>query len=111
MNGIAIYDPATGKEAAPFKRTPAPVPAVAFSPDSRHLVSAGASDPAIKVWDVAGQEPLFEIRHYSNPNASVAVSPDGRLIASPGRDQAAGDHTVKVWDVDWDAKRTQNSAR
>jgi WD40 repeat protein/serine/threonine protein kinase len=104
MNGIAIYDPATGKETAPFKRTQSPVPAVAFSPDSRRLVSAGASDPAIKVWDVSGQEPLFEIRHNSNPNASVAVSLDGGLIASPGRDQAAGDHTVKVWEVDWVAK-------
>jgi WD40 repeat protein/serine/threonine protein kinase len=103
-NGIALYDPATGKEVAPFKPTPAPVPAVAFSPDSRHLVSAGASDPAIKVWDQAGAKRLLEIRHYSNPNASVAFSPDGRRVASPGRDQAAAGPTVKVWDVDWDAK-------
>ena len=36
--------------------------------------------------------------------ASVAVSPDGRRIASPGRDGAAGDPSVKVWNVDWDAK-------
>jgi WD40 repeat protein/serine/threonine protein kinase len=98
-NGIALYDPATGKEVAPFKRTPAPVPAVAFTPDSRHVISAGASDPAIKAWGVAGEKRLFEIRHYSNPNASVAVSPDGRLIASPGRDQAAAGPTVKIWDA------------
>jgi eukaryotic-like serine/threonine-protein kinase len=98
-NGIAFYDPATGSQAHPFRPTPAPVPAVAFSPDSRHLVSAGASDPAIKVWDLAGQESPFEIRHYSNPNASVAVSPDGRLIASPGRDQAAAGPTIKIWDA------------
>jgi len=104
-SGIALYDPATGREAAPFKQTPAPVPAVAFSPDSRRLVSAGASDPAIKVWDVAEDKPLFELRHNSNPNSSVAVSPDGRRVASPGRDQAAGAPAVKVWDsVDWDAK-------
>jgi WD40 repeat protein len=98
-NGIALYNPATGKKAAPFKRTPAGVPAVAFSPDSKRLVSAGASDPAIKVWEVAGKRPLFEIRHYSNPNSSVAVSPKGKWIASPGRDQAAGDPTVKIWDA------------
>src|SRR5262249_47299330 len=38
------------------------------------------------------------------PNASVAVSHDGRRVASPGRDHAAGDHAAKVWDVDWEAK-------
>jgi WD40 repeat protein/serine/threonine protein kinase len=103
-NGIAIYDPTTGRPVHPFKRTPAPVPGLAFSLDSRRLISAGASDPAVKVWDVAGEKPSFEIRHYSNPNATVAVSPDGRRIASAGRDQAAGDSAVKVWDVDWDGK-------
>src|SRR5262249_34935763 len=68
------------------------------------LISAGASDPALKIWDLARDKHHFEIRHYSVPNGSVAVSPDGRRIASPARDQAAGDHTAKVWDVDWDAK-------
>jgi len=98
-NGIALYDPATRKEVSPFKRTPAPVPAVAFSADSRRLISAGASDKTIKIWDVAGEKPLVVIRNYSAPNASVAISPNGKLVASPGRD-----HAVKVWDVDCDAK-------
>jgi WD40 repeat protein/serine/threonine protein kinase len=98
--GIALHDPATGKAVAPFKRTPAPVPAVAFTHDSQRLISAGASDPAIKVWDVATEKPLFEVRHYSNPNASVAVSPDGKFIASPGRDQAAGEPDIKIWQAD-----------
>jgi WD40 repeat protein len=103
-NGIALYDPATRKEVAPFKRAPAPVPGVAFSPDSRRLISAGASDPTIKIWDVAGEKPLVVIRHNPNPNSSVAISPDGRLIAAPGRLEAAAGPTVKVWHVDWDAK-------
>jgi WD40 repeat protein/serine/threonine protein kinase len=103
-NGIALYDPATGEPVHPFKQTLAPVPALAFSPDSRHLISAGASDPAVKVWNMAGEKPIFEIKHKSNPNSSVAVSPDGRRLASAARDQAAGAHAVKIWDVDWDAK-------
>ena len=53
---------------------------------------------------MAAEKPSFEIRHDFNPNSSVAVSPDGRRIASPGRDQAAGEHTVKIWNMDWDAK-------
>jgi len=103
-NGIDLYDRATGRKVAPFKRTPAPVPALTFRPDSLRLISSGASDPAIKVWEVAGEQPPFEIRHNTNPNASVSVSPDGRRIASPGRDEAAGAPAVKVWNVNWDKK-------
>jgi WD40 repeat protein/serine/threonine protein kinase len=94
--GIAVYDPATGKEIAPFKRTPAGVPELAFGPDGR-LYSCGASDPTIKVWDVAGKEPILTIRYYCNPNSTVAVSPDGRLIASAGGDRNR--HVVKIWDA------------
>jgi WD40 repeat protein/serine/threonine protein kinase len=103
-NGIALYDPASGKPVHPFKTTPAPVPSLAFHPDRPLLISAGASDPAVKVWNVTAEKPSFEMRHDDNPNSNVAISPDGRRIASPTRDLAAGNHTVKVWNMDWDAK-------
>lgn len=103
-NGIALYNPTSGKPVYPFKATPAPVPSLAFHPDRPLLISAGASDPAIKVWALAADKPSFEMRHDDNPNSSVAVSPDGRRIASPTRDLAAGNHTVKIWSMDWDAK-------
>jgi WD40 repeat protein len=102
-NGIALYDPATGEQVAPFKPTPAPVPALAFSSDSRRLVSAGASDPAIKGWNVSENKPLLDIRYRPTPNSAVAISPDGRLIAAPGAFQSADGPTVKVREVDWDA--------
>jgi WD40 repeat protein len=92
--GISIYDTATRKEVYPFKRTKAAVPGLAFSSDSRRLVSAGASDPAVKVWDLAGKEPM-EIRLLSNSNAFVAISRDDKLIASSG-----WDHTIKLWDAE-----------
>jgi WD40 repeat protein/serine/threonine protein kinase len=102
--GIGLYDPSTCKEVHPFKRTLTPVPAVVFSPDSQRLFSAGATDPSVKIWEVAGDKP-DEIKHNANPNATVAVSPDGRFLASPGREQdAAGAPTVKIWDV---ATRTE----
>jgi WD40 repeat protein/serine/threonine protein kinase len=103
-SGIALYDPATGEQVAPFKGTPAPVPGVTFSSDGRHLVSAGASDPTIKGWDADGQEPLFAIRYDPTPNSSVAISPDGRLIAAPGRIPSVAGPTVLIWAVDWDAR-------
>jgi eukaryotic-like serine/threonine-protein kinase len=103
-NGIALYDPASGKPVHPFKAAPAPVPSLAFHPDRPCLVSAGASDPAVKVWALAADRPSFEIRYDPSSNSSVAISPDGRRIASPGGNQGASDHTVKLWNMDWDAK-------
>src|SRR5262249_46651084 len=73
INGIAIYDPATGKEVHPFKRTWAAVPSLAFSPDSRRLYSANASDPTLKAWDVAGEKPILEIRKASGALSGVAL--------------------------------------
>jgi WD40 repeat protein len=106
--GIGLYDPVSATKVAPFRPTPAPVPALAFSPDGRHLGSAGASDPAIKFWDVAANKLNFEIRHHSSANGSVAISPDGRLIAAPGTLEAAAGPTVKIWEVlDWDAKTSK----
>jgi WD40 repeat protein len=102
--GIALLDPATGESVYPFKRTPAVVPGIVFHPDRPLLISTGASDPAVKIWAVDAEDFSFEIRHNFHPNPGVAVSPDGKRIASPGRDLAAGDHTVKVWNVDWDTK-------
>jgi len=95
-NGIAIYDPATGKQVHPFKETPAPVPGLAFGPDGL-LYSAGASDPALKVWDMAGQKPVLTIPHHTNANATVAVSPDGGLLASAG--PIDPEHTVMIFDA------------
>src|SRR4029453_15071235 len=47
-----------------------------------------------------GEMPAFEIRHYSNPNATVDISHDGRFIASPGPEpDAAGGPPGKIWDA------------
>jgi WD40 repeat protein/serine/threonine protein kinase len=112
MNGIGLYDPDSGKLVAPFQPTPAPVPALAFSPDSRYLGSAGASDPAVKVWDVAANKMNFEIPQHWSRNGTVAINPDGRLIATPGPLEAAAGPTVRICEVlDWDAKTSKTPYR
>jgi WD domain, G-beta repeat len=69
------------------------VNSVAFSPDSRSVLS-GHSDGTIKLWDVATGKLL---RTFLGPPAivhSVAFSPDGRTMLS-----GSWDNTLKLWDV------------
>src|SRR5262249_6917892 len=61
------------------------------------LCSAGASARTLEVWDVAAEKPIHEIRQRANANQTVAVSPDGRLIASSG--QAFPGNTVTIRDA------------
>jgi WD40 repeat protein/serine/threonine protein kinase len=106
-NGIAIYDPLTGKEVYPFKPTPAPVPGLAFSRDGR-IYSLGASDPHVKGWEVAKQEPILVIPDDYNVMAAIAVSPDGRWIAAGSEVETEAPalpggpvlvNAVKIWDT------------
>jgi WD40 repeat protein len=47
---------------------------------------------------VAESKPTRVIPFYCNTNATVAVSPDGRLLAAGGCDQANAP-TVQIWDA------------
>ncbi|MBY0397431.1 MAG: WD40 repeat domain-containing protein, partial [Thermoleophilia bacterium] len=64
----------------------APARSLAFTPDGRRLVS-GDQDLNVRIWDVASGT---ERRHFNVPGGvgasinSVAVSPDGQLIATAG---------------------------
>jgi WD40 repeat protein len=102
-DGIALHDPGSGQEVRPFKRSPAPVPGLAFSPDSRHLISAVASDPAVKVWDVAAEKfsvgkwayvvgggESWQTSRFTPPRRStigIENTNDRVTICPPGQDQ------------------------
>ena len=59
---------------------------VAFSPDGRHFVSAGA-DSTILLWDVATAEPIGPpLTGHKGNILTVTFSPDGNIIASAGLD-------------------------
>jgi WD40 repeat protein len=64
---------------------------VAFSPDSRHVIS-GSNDSALRLWDVASGV-LRVLEGHDRGVLSVAFSPDGRHLVS-----GSGDCTLRLWD-------------
>ncbi|HEU5100496.1 MAG TPA: protein kinase [Roseiflexaceae bacterium] len=67
--------------------------AVAFSPDGKQALTAGA-DETVQVWDVASGQELRQCKCYPDSVISVTFSPDGRQ-ALTGSDYGI----VRLWDT------------
>jgi WD40 repeat protein len=65
---------------------------VAFSPDSRRLLSCG-KDQTIRQWDLETAKELRKFGGLTNTIGGVAFFPDGRRFLS-----AAQDRTMRMWD-------------
>jgi WD40 repeat protein len=71
------------------------VASVAFSPDSRWLVTASWDKKAL-IWDLAAEHPEESFVKLDHKTAlySVAISPDGRWVVT-----GAEDGTARMWDL------------
>jgi WD40 repeat protein len=68
-----------------------------FSQNGKRLASIGI-DRMVKVWDVWSGRLLFTLISVLSMPLAVAMSPDGRFLAAPGRE--SGDNSIAmVWDI------------
>jgi WD40 repeat protein len=67
--------------------------AVAFRPDGRVLACA-AINRSVRLWDVAEDRVVAELRGHAETVTCLAYSPDGKWLAS-----GSDDRTLRLWDA------------
>ena len=89
---IAVWDVASGQQVQLLSGLQG-VLGIAFSHDSRFLVSGG-EDATVRLWDIASGQMVHNFLGHTQGIFWVTFSPDSKLVASAGRDD-----TARVWSL------------
>jgi RNA polymerase sigma factor (sigma-70 family) len=69
-----------------------------FTPDGAICVS-GYGDGSIRSWDARAGVLLRQFRAHYDPILTLALSPDGRTLASSCHTSIEGEHAVRLWET------------
>ncbi|ATL68732.1 TIR domain-containing protein [Nocardia terpenica] len=75
--------------------TPTTIIQVVYRPDGKMVVTSGADDNSIRMWDVGTGRPVGELKGHTDTVGALAITGDGRRLVS-----GSGDGTIRIWDLD-----------
>lgn len=88
-----LWQPATGRLLHVLRAHDSrQVDSISLSTDGRTLATAGNYDTGVRLWELLTGKERFTVRHHAP--LAVALSPDGKLLATGG-----ADNIVRVWEV------------
>jgi WD40 repeat protein len=91
---VRIWDPGSQDLLKILLGHSAALQALAWSPDGKHLASAG-DDCVVRVWDAEIGRLLHTLRGHEASVRALSWSRDGKRLASGGNDK-----TVRLWDAE-----------
>jgi WD40 repeat protein len=91
---LTLWDAETGRKIDDVQRaTNGEFLSATFSPDDRWIISA-SEDCTVQVFDAVTLERIHTFRGHLGPIRCLAVSPDGKFLAS-----GSTDRSVKLWEL------------
>jgi WD40 repeat protein len=90
---VTVWDVNTWEKIGSWRAHESEANSVAFSRDGRILATSG-NDGAVRLWDIATQRQLAEVRHQAKAG-QLAFSPDGATLATTWSEA----QLIKLWDV------------
>jgi WD40 repeat protein len=81
---LRVWEVATGHKLYAVVAHQGPVPALAFSPDSRWIATAGTI--SVRVWDARAPNELLLLLGPTKPVRAVLFTADGKTIVAAGKD-------------------------
>jgi WD40 repeat protein len=92
---IRLWDVATGKRLRQFAGSQSiAYGGIALAPDGKTIAQGGEDKPSLVLWDTATGKAQNLIRDYVRPVSGVALSPDGKMLAS--KERGGG---IQLWEL------------
>ena len=98
VDGVQVWEAATGQHITTLAGPPNFVTSIAYSPAGTRIATGSAdarnAEHTVKLWDVETEENIATLQGHTDLVTTIAYSRDGTLLASGSQDK-----TVKLWAV------------